>query len=220
MPRPRSTLTAPRKLPKQARSAELVGAILQAGIRVLERDGADAFTTVRVAEQAGVSVGSLYQYFPNKESILARLQEQEWARTGQLLDGIFTDPRLGPAERLRVAVQTFFHQSADEGATKHRCGVRWGTPPRSTAVHPRGARAKLERGARAVNELIGQVAPGLPSRRRAFATQLYFAVMTSMGEHSLGERSRAGRGRCLGGGHRRHVPCLPARREALAGSEH
>ena len=61
--------TAPisaRKRPRQARSERLVATILEAAIRVLAREGAQRFTTARVAETAGVSVGSLYQYFPNK----------------------------------------------------------------------------------------------------------------------------------------------------------
>ena len=63
-----------RKQPKQARSAELVASILEAAVQVLAEEGAQHFTTVRVAEKAGVSVGSLYQYFPNKAAILFRLQ--------------------------------------------------------------------------------------------------------------------------------------------------
>lgn len=63
-----------RKQPKQARSTELVATILEAAVQVLEKEGARRFTTARVAEKAGVSVGSLYQYFPNKASILFRLQ--------------------------------------------------------------------------------------------------------------------------------------------------
>ncbi len=63
-----------RKEPKQARSTELVSAILEAAIQVLAKEGASRFTTARVAEKAGVSVGSVYQYFPNKAAILFRLQ--------------------------------------------------------------------------------------------------------------------------------------------------
>lgn len=70
-----------RKQPQQARSAELVAAILQAAIQVLAKEGAARFTTARVAEKAGVSVGSLYQYFPNKAAILFRLQSDEWLQT-------------------------------------------------------------------------------------------------------------------------------------------
>jgi DNA-binding transcriptional regulator YbjK len=62
-----------RKRPKQARSTDLVAAILEAAAQVLAKEGAPRFTTARVSERAGVSVGSIYQYFPNKAAILFRL---------------------------------------------------------------------------------------------------------------------------------------------------
>jgi AcrR family transcriptional regulator len=61
----------PRKTPVQARSTVTVEAICEAAIQVLLSHGADKLTTTRVAERAGVSVGTLYQYYPNKESLLA-----------------------------------------------------------------------------------------------------------------------------------------------------
>jgi len=66
----------PRKTPVQARSAATVEAISEATIQVLLEVGADRLTTTRVAERAGVSVGTLYQYFPNKHSLLFSLVEQ------------------------------------------------------------------------------------------------------------------------------------------------
>ena len=66
---------APRKRPQQARSQATVEAILTATAHILTEAGYDHFTTNRVAEQAGVSIGSLYQYFPNKESLLLALAE-------------------------------------------------------------------------------------------------------------------------------------------------
>ena len=63
----------PLKRPKQKRSLETFSSILQAALIVLEEEGFDAFNTNRVAEKAGVSISSLYQYFPNKESILGEL---------------------------------------------------------------------------------------------------------------------------------------------------
>src|SRR5829696_5613487 len=68
-----NTSTNPRKLPTQDRSKETVEAILQATALVLKREGYDRASTRRVAEVAGVSVGSLYQYFPNKESLVVAL---------------------------------------------------------------------------------------------------------------------------------------------------
>jgi len=60
----------PRKTPLQARSAATVAAIMQATIQVLLKEGKSRMTTTRVAARAGVSVGTLYQYFPNKGSLL------------------------------------------------------------------------------------------------------------------------------------------------------
>ncbi|HWK52418.1 MAG TPA: helix-turn-helix domain-containing protein, partial [Steroidobacter sp.] len=73
----RKTPISSRKKPQQARSSQLVAALLQAAVQVLEKEGAHRFTTARVAEKAGVSIGSVYQYFPNKASILFRLQSDE-----------------------------------------------------------------------------------------------------------------------------------------------
>lgn len=64
------TLLQPRKSPVQARSTASVEAILQATLQVLLAVGKDRLTTTRVAARAGVSVGTLYQYFPNKGSLL------------------------------------------------------------------------------------------------------------------------------------------------------
>lgn len=63
----------PRKAPEQDRSRATVDAILEAAARILVKGGYDAFTTNRVAEKAGVSIGSLYQYFPNKDALLIEL---------------------------------------------------------------------------------------------------------------------------------------------------
>lgn len=65
-----------RKSPKQSRSKITVEAILQATTHILLAGGAKALTTNHVAERAGVSIGSLYQYFPNKESLIAALIDQ------------------------------------------------------------------------------------------------------------------------------------------------
>ena len=69
----RQVRTTPRKRPRQARSRETVDAILDATAQVLIRQGFDALTTNAVAAKAGVSIGSLYQYFPNKEALVSAL---------------------------------------------------------------------------------------------------------------------------------------------------
>jgi len=72
--------TAPRKKPAQKRSRATVDAIVDATARVLVRDGYDALSTNRVAREARVSVGSLYQYFPGKEALVAAVMEQYASR--------------------------------------------------------------------------------------------------------------------------------------------
>jgi len=70
LPRRVQAVLEPRKSPVQARSAASVDAILAATIQVLLQVGKERLTTTKVARRAGVSVGTLYQYFPNKSALL------------------------------------------------------------------------------------------------------------------------------------------------------
>ncbi len=69
----------PRKLPAQSRSNATVSAVLEAAARILERYGFEGYTTNAIAERAGVSIGSFYQYFPNKDAVTVALLERESA---------------------------------------------------------------------------------------------------------------------------------------------
>ena len=71
--RPRKNTLKARKMPSQARSQETVSVVLEASARILESDGLRGFNTNAIAAKAGVSVGSLYQYFPNKDAIVLAL---------------------------------------------------------------------------------------------------------------------------------------------------
>jgi AcrR family transcriptional regulator len=73
---PRKCSVTPRKRPQQNRSRVTVEAILQATTHILTEEGYHKANTNRIAERAGISIGSLYQYFPNKESLMAALMEQ------------------------------------------------------------------------------------------------------------------------------------------------
>jgi AcrR family transcriptional regulator len=66
-----------RRKPKQARAQGTIEAILEATAQIVERQGEAAFTTNHVAERAGVSIGSLYQYFPDKRAILREMAKRE-----------------------------------------------------------------------------------------------------------------------------------------------
>lgn len=111
--RPTSDISS-RKQPQQARSTELVATILQAAIQVLATQGATRFTTARVAEKAGVSVGSVYQYFPNKAAILFRLQSDEWRQTTEMLSRILSEATTPPLERLHALVHAFIRSECEE----------------------------------------------------------------------------------------------------------
>ena len=69
----------PRKKPRQARSQATVEAIFEATIQVLLKDGLPRLTTIRVAERAGASVGTLYQYYPHKEALLFAVLQRHLA---------------------------------------------------------------------------------------------------------------------------------------------
>jgi AcrR family transcriptional regulator len=99
----------PRKSPKQQRSAETVRVILEGAARVLERGGLAGYTTNAVAECAGVSIGSLYQYFPGKEALTAALILQE---TSMLLKDAATalQEPTGHASLDRLIIAAVTHQ--------------------------------------------------------------------------------------------------------------
>jgi AcrR family transcriptional regulator len=76
---------APRRQPKQERARSTVQFVLDATTKLLARDGIDAVTTNRIADLAGVSVGSIYQYFPDKRAIFSALHERHAEETRQLI---------------------------------------------------------------------------------------------------------------------------------------
>ena len=96
-----------RKTPRQRRSAETVEAILTAAAHILEKEGFDAATTNRVAVKAGVSIGSLYQYFPNKESLVRALNDRHTKEILDLLRKRFGELQEAPLKNsVRAIVQT------------------------------------------------------------------------------------------------------------------
>jgi AcrR family transcriptional regulator len=177
MARPRRPVTAPRKVPIQARSTQLVADILKAAVRVLEREGAQRFTTIRVAETAGVSVGSLYQYFPNKQAILFRLQVDEWEKTGATIHAILGDTSQPPAQRLRTMVRAFFHSECDEAPL--RLALDAATPNYHDAPESQSGR---RRSRRIANTFVAAAAPNASPAQRRFAADLLFMTTTAIGK--------------------------------------
>jgi AcrR family transcriptional regulator len=103
MPRARNAIR--RRLPKQERSRRLVDAVLEAARLVLTESGSEALTTVNVAQRAGVSVGSLYQYFAGRDALLFAIYEDEVARFQRRFRAWRKDSsELSPDERVREGI--------------------------------------------------------------------------------------------------------------------
>jgi AcrR family transcriptional regulator len=173
----RKKALAPRKTPKQARSREMEALIHQAAVRVLAREGAAAFTTTRVAVVAGISVGSLYQYYPNKAALLFRLQADEMERTWAELAAILADRARPPAVRFRAAIHRYFETESEESALRRSlrfAELHFDDAPEARAIH-----------ARAGAMIAGFLAAALPRASQeevARATEMVAAVVIGVAE--------------------------------------
>jgi AcrR family transcriptional regulator len=151
------------------------------------RDGAYHFTTARVAEAAGVSVGSLYQYFPNKEAILFQLQKAEWRQTMGQLENILWDTNFPPPTRIRTAVRVFFRSECEEAA--FRGALEEAAPLYREAPE---AAAHVKEGRELMERFMRDALPGASARERAFAADLIGTIMSATGKMiSVQNRSRA-----------------------------
>ena len=88
-----------RKSPRQVRAQITWNAILEATEIVLNQEGLEAASTTRIAEVAGVSVGTLYQYFAHRDAILHALQEREFERATSMVQQVLADDNLGRTPR-------------------------------------------------------------------------------------------------------------------------
>ena len=110
----------PRKTPQQSRSVITVQAINDATIQVLLKAGQERLTTVRVAERAGVSVGTLYQYFPNKQSLLFAVLEQHMDRVTRAVEEVCAANHFEPLE---IMVTELVNRFVDEKLTDRDTSV-------------------------------------------------------------------------------------------------
>jgi AcrR family transcriptional regulator len=137
---PADTVVAfePRKTPLQARSTVTVEAISEATIQVLLSHGADRLTTTRVAQRAGVSVGTLYQYYPNKQSLLFAVLENHLTNVMATVEAACESTCHKPlAEMIREMVEAFVDAKMDRadisvGPLPGRCRRGW---PRLDQTH-------------------------------------------------------------------------------------
>jgi len=135
------------------------------------------FTTTRVAERAGVSVGSVYQYFPNKASILFRLQSDEWRQTTEMLCRILEDTRKPPLERLRILVHAFIRSECDEADV--RTALHDAAPLYRDAPEAKEAKAA---GDRTIQAFMREALPGATEATRALAADLITTTLSAVGK--------------------------------------
>lgn len=100
------TFPDPRKRPRQARSVATFEAILEAAARILESLGFAGFNTNAVAELAGVSIGSLYQYFPSKDALIVELIRRERANlSNHIVEVIQQSDAADLKDKLKLIIQ-------------------------------------------------------------------------------------------------------------------
>lgn len=158
--------------------------MLTAAIQVLVQEGAPRFTMARVAAKAGVSVGSLYQYFPNKAAILFRLQTDEWRETSALLRTILEDDETPPLERLRRLVHAFIRSECEEADV--RVALSDAAPLYRDAPEADDVRASAE----ATMQRFMRVAlPSASVRVRSLAAELVSTTLSAVGKQ-FSERPR------------------------------
>ena len=157
----RASTLKPRKTPRQDRSAAMVALILQAATRVLERESLVGFNTNRVAAVAGISVGSLYQYFPNKEALMAALIAQD------------QQARVAAIESTFAAINTLPLADAVEALAHYAVQQQFGRPLLAAALDHEERRLPVKALLRAADARIERcVAVWLAQHRDAFAGTL------------------------------------------------
>ena len=108
MPQPSPALLEPRKSPVQARSTASVNAILEATVQVLLQLGKERLTTTKVAHRAGVSVGTLYQYFPNKSALLQAVLIRHIDEVTKAVERVCQEQKGQSLEQMATALMTTF----------------------------------------------------------------------------------------------------------------
>ena len=171
---PADTLSAfePRKTPVQARSAVTVEAISEATIQVLLSQGGDRLTTTLVAERAGVSVGTLYQYYPNKEALLFAVLEAAMNRMTVSVETACERARHKLlAEMVKDVVEAFVDAKMarpDISAALYQISANVGGPAL--------VRKALQRQRKAVDAML-QTAPDTEATPDKFTIDIMFAAM-------------------------------------------
>jgi AcrR family transcriptional regulator len=177
--------TTPRKSAKQQRSRVTIDAILEATARIVGQVGLDRATTNRIAELAGVSIGSLYQYFPGKEALLAALIEREARADLDALRDVFEAGRALPlADAIATAVAELVARHA-----RHPGLYRWMlTYTPGLGQHPR-VRAIAAEGRAIFRDLLAERRADLPPHQEpALAAMILGSALEAAVHAAIFER--------------------------------
>jgi AcrR family transcriptional regulator len=162
----------PRKMPVQKRSAVTVEAIAEATIQVLLAVGLDRLTTTRVAERAGVSVGTLYQYYPNKQALLYAVLEVHGSKVAEAVESACRASRGAAVKVLVSAVVEAFVNAKLERTDISTALYAAASEPEGAAVVRRVSR----RGHRALTAALAAAAGATEDEMEFIALMLYSAM--------------------------------------------
>ena len=189
----------PRKTPIQTRAAVTVGAISEATIQVLLKQGVNRLTTTRVAERAGVSVGTLYQYYPNKQSLLFAVLADHLDKVAAAVEAACERARHQPlADMVRAVVEAFVDvkmERIDVSLALYQFAADVGGP---ALVKRLGQRSR-----KALDAML-QTASDIASPPDKFAIEMMFAAMAGATRYVL----EAGASPAMVRGLRQHLVVL------------
>jgi AcrR family transcriptional regulator len=170
----------PRKTPVQRRAAVTVDAISEATIQVLLKQGINQLTTTRVAARAGVSVGTLYQYYPNKQSLLFAVLAEHLDHVASAVEDACFRARGKPLfEMMSTVVEAFVDAKmarVDVSMALYQFAADVGGPALAKRVGQRSRKAL---------EAMLETAPGVSSPPDPFVVEMMFAAMAGTTRHVL-----------------------------------
>jgi len=180
MPAPALRGFEPRKTPIQTRATVTVDAISEATIQVLLKEGLTRLTTTRVAERAGVSVGTLYQYYPNKQALLFAVLGDHLDTVSSAVEAACAEARHTPlADMIKTVVEAFVDAKmvrVDVSLALYQFAANVGGPALVKRVGQRSRKAL---------EAMLQTAPDLASPPDKFAVEMMFAAMAGATRYVL-----------------------------------
>lgn len=187
----------PRKTPRQGRSRASYEAVLSAAAQILERQGYAGLTTNAVAERAGVSIGTLYQYFPGKEAIAAELVRRLKAQLLDDLSGAIAESQGKPLREVAAIVlnASIRHHARAPVLSRELEKVEVGLPLDAEAE---AVAARVTDGLVALLEANGVARPAIAARDLSALSKGLVHAALFAGETDLGAIERRLRPAILG----------------------